>query len=85
MKFFILGDSWGLGEWKFVDGIPHESGIVKNVPDTSIEFYLSQHGHYVKNISAVSAGNFGQLRHAYWQLVENHRYDYIIWFHIEPT
>jgi hypothetical protein len=78
MKFFILGDSWGLGEYRRVDG------KLELVPDTGLEFYLTQLGHSVTNISAGSASNFGQLRDAYWRLRDATDYDYIIWFHTEP-
>lgn len=81
MNFFILGDSWGVGEWVLKDG------IFSSIPDTGIEFYLTKLGHNVTNISAGSAGNFGQLRHAYWTLKDhagqNLNYNYIIWFHTE--
>jgi hypothetical protein len=77
MKFFILGDSWGVGEWI------KKNGVFESVPNTGLDYYLSQLGHTVTNISAGSAGNFGQLRHAYWTLKEKSDYDYIIWFHTE--
>lgn len=77
MKFFILGDSWGAGEWT------KKSGQFEKVPDTGLDFHLTQLGHTVTNISEGSAGNFGQLRHAYWTLKEKSDYDYIIWFHTE--
>ena len=77
MKFFILGDSWGVGEWSL------ETGKFEPVPNTGLDYHLTQLGHTVTNISAGSAGNFGQLRHAYWTLKENADYDYIIWFHTE--
>ena len=77
MKFFILGDSWGVGEYCLVNK-QYES-----IPDTGLDYYLKQHGHSVTNISAGSAGNFGQLRNAYWTLKNNSNYDYIIWFHTE--
>ena len=79
MKFFILGDSWGVGEWT------EKSGCFESVPDTGLEYHLVQLGHTVTNISAGSAGNFGQLRHAYWTLKEKSDYDYIVWFHTEST
>jgi hypothetical protein len=77
MNFFILGDSWGVGEWKYVN---HK---FISIPCTGLDFYLTQLGHTVTNISAGSAGNFGQLRHAYWTLKENANYDFMIWFHTE--
>jgi hypothetical protein len=76
-RFFILGDSWGCGEWTL------DSGQFESVPDTGIDYHLAQLGHTVTNISAGSAGNFGQLRRAYWTLKEKSDYDYIIWFHTE--
>lgn len=79
MNFFILGDSWGVGEWR------QDNGILFANPNTGLDFYLTQLGHTVKNVSAGSASNFGQLRHAYWTLKETgYNYDYIIWFHTEP-
>lgn len=77
MKFFIMGDSWGVGEWEL------ENGKFKSIPDTGTDYHLQQLGHQVTNISAGSAGNFGQLRHAYWTLKNNSDYDYIIWFYTE--
>jgi hypothetical protein len=77
MKFFILGDSWGVGEWT------KKSGIFESIPNTGLDYHLTQLEHTVTNISAGSAGNFGQLRHAYWTLKEKSDYDYIIWFHTE--
>ena len=77
MKFFILGDSWGVGEW----ALEGQKFIL--VPDTGLDYHLRQLGHTVTNISASAAGNFGQLRHTYWTLKENSDYDYIIWFHTE--
>jgi len=77
MKFFILGDSWGVGEWAF------KKGNYMQVPNTGLDYHLTQLGHTVTNISAGSAGNFGQLRNAYWTLKENSDYDYIVWFHTE--
>ena len=80
MKFFILGDSYGIGEWKQTS-----PGFMEAVPDTGLDYYLQQLGHIVTNVSAGSSCNFGQLRHAYWKLRENSDYDYIIWFHTEPV
>jgi len=77
MRFFILGDSWGVGEWKV------EDNVFVPVPNTGVNYHLTQLGHVVKNISAGSAGNFGQLRHAYWTLKDDSNYDFIIWFHTE--
>jgi hypothetical protein len=77
MRFFILGDSWGVGAWI------KKNGLFESVPCTGLDHYLAKLGHSVTNISAGSAGNFGQLRHAYWTLKDNADYDYIIWLHTE--
>jgi len=79
MKFFILGDSWGIGEWQTIDG------LTTCVPNSGVDYYLGQSGHTITNVSAGSASNFGQLRHAYWTLKKQSDYDYIIWFHTEPS
>jgi len=50
---------------------------------TGLEYNLVQRGHSVTNISVGGAGNFGQLRHAYWSLKEHADYDFIVWFHTE--
>ena len=78
MKFFILGDSWGVGEWKW------DRGIIKPVPDTGVDYYLTKQAHDVHNVAAGSASNFGQLRHTNSCLENFSDYDYIIWFHTEP-
>jgi len=77
MKFFILGDSWGVGEWNKING------KFESIPNTGLDHWLRENAHSVTNISAGSAGNFGQLRHAYWTLDQHSDYDYIIWFHTE--
>jgi hypothetical protein len=77
MRFFILGDSWGVGEWT------NKTHFFEPVPGTGLDHYLREFGHSVTNISAGSAGNFGQLRHAYWTLKQDHQYDYAVWFHTE--
>lgn len=82
MNFFILGDSWGVGEWSGDRGM--DSHILESVPNTGTGAWLQSYGHHVVNISAGSASNFGQLRKAYWTLEEHHDYDWIIWFYTEP-
>lgn len=80
MKFFIIGDSWGKGEWGRVNG-----SELSAVPDTGLDFYLGQLGHTITNVSAGGACNFGQLRNAYWTLRDSRDYDFIVWFHTEPV
>jgi len=76
MKYFIMGDSWGVGSYT------REPYMIP-IPNTGLDYHLRERKHQVTNISAGSAGNFGQLRHAYWSLKENANYDFIIWFHTE--
>jgi hypothetical protein len=79
MKFLIIGDSWGIGEYKI------DRQIMTAVPDTGIDYYLQQLNHTATNLSAGSACNFGQLRNARTHLDDIcNDYDYIIWFHTEP-
>ena len=82
MKFFIIGDSWGQGEYPLT---PNDD--LSSIPNTGLDFYLTQLGHTVKNNSKGGACNFGQLRHAYWTLKDSVDcdYDYIVWFHTEPV
>ena len=79
MKFFILGDSYGVGEYYF------KNRIARSIPDTGLDYYLTQLGHSCTNVSVGASCNFGQIRNAYWHLKENSEYDYIIWFHTEPV
>ena len=51
MKYIIIGDSWGMGE--FVS-----KGLwIEPVPDTGIEHYLREAGHNVDNYAVGSACN----------------------------
>lgn len=80
MKFLIIGDSWGIGEYAII------KQLMTPVPHTGIDHYLQYHGHKVENISAGSASNFGQLRHCRTVLEQSDSVpDYIIWFHTEPV
>jgi len=82
MKFLIIGDSWGVGEWRLTNDT---RGCV-SIPNTGLDFYLKKFGHTVNNLSYGGEGNFGQLRYACHKLMtENSDYDYIIWFHTEPV
>jgi hypothetical protein len=77
-RFFILGDSWGCGEWEYI------GRLLQLIPNTGVGYYLEQRGHLVTNVAQGSASNFGQLRHANYTLLDDSNYDYIIWFHTEP-
>ena len=83
MKFLIIGDSYGLGEWYLPNPTDQSTQVL--VPDTGLDYYLRRLGHSVTNWSVGGDCNFGQLRHAYWTLKENSDFDYIIWFHTDPV
>lgn len=81
MKFLIIGDSWGLGEYTINNDV-----MMVPVPDTSMSYYLTELGHSVVNLSVGSASNFGKLREARTYLDDQSSdFDYIIWLHTEPV
>jgi hypothetical protein len=82
MKFLIIGDSYGRGEYQSLN--PYIPTQCTFVPDTGLDYYLRQFGHSVTNWAVDADCNFGQLRHAYWTLKENSDFDYIVWFHTDP-
>lgn len=95
MNFLMIGDSWGKGEYKlfrpnqkylrFYDQIGSKDIVQELVPNTGLDYYLTQLGHTVTNLSAGSACNFGQLRHCRTVLEQcDQKFDNIIWLHTEP-
>lgn len=87
MKFLIIGDSWGCGEFRRIDNGKN----IEVIPDTGPDYYLKNLGHEVVNLSRGGDCNFsGILRSAMTHLNTNEQnivdndYDYIIWFHTEP-
>ena len=79
MKFFVLGDSWALGEFRL------QNNLIQRVPNTGLAYWLQQLGHDVQNIAEHSANNYGQLRHARTCFEAGACADYIVWFHGEPS
>lgn len=80
MKFLIIGDSWGVGEWAWA-----KNNRLNPVPNTGVDYFLTGMGHTVTNLSAGSAANFGQLRNCRTHLEQHSDYDYIVWLHTEPV
>jgi hypothetical protein len=79
MRFLIIGDSWGLGEF---DPAGPECTLV---PNSGLDYYLTKLGHEVVNTSMIADSNFGQIRYARYSFLEHDsNYDYVIWFHTEP-
>ena len=75
MQILISGDSWGCGEWGYVDGnyqILHKG----------LEQYLIEDGHTVTNVSRGRSSNSESIR----RLIENltNETDLIIWFQSDP-
>lgn len=73
-RILVIGDSWGIGAYKYVD-LP--KGI-ESIPNTGLDYWLSNLGYTVKTI-AVSGGNnlnqFDKIEDA----------DYIVWMHTETN
>ena len=78
-RFLICGDSWGVGAYRY------EGNGIYPIPNTGIDYYLRQHGHYVKNIAQGQASNYVQLKELSKTLEADSNYDYVIWFQTEPN
>jgi hypothetical protein len=81
-KFLICGDSWGVGAYKYI-GDPPTS--ITYIPDTGLDYFLTQHRCQVTNISKSADSNFLQLTALESKLAESNDYDYIIWMQTEPN
>ena len=98
MRFLIMGDSWGTGEWRKVFTVakhspgpswsksinPDEWFYNESVPDTDIGHYLRKMGHEAVNIAISGDSNINQLALLRDHLSDRSDYDMIIWFHTEP-
>jgi hypothetical protein len=71
MKIIIGGDSWGCGEWGYVDG-------KYCVLHTGLEYYLRQDGHDVSNTSRGRSSNNESIRRI------DEKCDITIWFQSDP-
>lgn len=78
-KILIIGDSWGVGSYKFVGNPPR---AIEAIPNTGLDYFLRKAGVDVTNISQAGASNFSQL-----SKLEDIKdtYDYIVWFQTEIT
>jgi len=98
MRYLIIGDSWGCGEWgkDFIRADspptpawqptmnPGEYCYSFIVPDTDAGTYLRRSGNEVTNISIGGDSNINQLKLLADHLRKDSTYDAIIWFHTEP-
>jgi hypothetical protein len=79
-RFLICGDSWGVGAYKYIGDPP--TGITP-IPNTGLDYFLTQQGHQITNISKGADSNFLQLVALNSKLKESPNYDYIIWVQTE--
>jgi hypothetical protein len=79
MRFLIIGDSWGCGEWSE----ERDSNNKRIIPHAGTAQYLIDAGHAVTNLSCPADNNWRQLRLAEQELAVVD-YDYCIWFQTEP-
>lgn len=72
-KILIMGDSWGVGAFCYI-----ECGTkIEAIPNTGPDYFLRQLGHEVDNISITGGSNIEQFN------LLSPSYDLIIWFHTE--
>ena len=79
MKFIIIGDSWGYGEYA-PESREKKTSIITH---GGVAQHLQEAGHMVKNLSCPGDNNTRQLRLLTNELEQN-KYDQIIWFQTEP-
>ena len=91
MKFLIIGDSWGCGEFEWFPSRDSKVKDLRPITDTGPDYYFKNLGHQAVNLSKSGDCNFsGILRSAMAYLNTNQQnnttndFDYIIWFHTEP-
>jgi hypothetical protein len=99
MRFLIIGDSWGCGEWRktFITAEqapnaswsksvnPNEWFINEVVPNTDIGHYLNKMGNRAVNLSKGGDSNINQLTRLKELLTVHNNYDYIVWIQTEPV
>ena len=92
MKFIIIGDSWGRGEWVYENDTPpyNQGKRIYVVPNTSIGSVLEAHGHTCITLAKASTkgSNYNQLLRLQEEIADELRFstepiDGIIWFHTE--
>ena len=75
MNICIFGDSWGCGEWDFVDGN-------YTVTHAGIAEFFKNAGHKVTNISECGNSNKNSLNDISKQNLN--LFDYVFWFQTDP-
>jgi hypothetical protein len=78
MKILIGGDSWGCGEWGYIDG-NHITGKYC-ILHSGLEFYLRTDNHTVINTSSGRSSNFDSINRLKYHL----DCDIIFWFQSDP-
>jgi len=80
-RFLICGDSWGVGAYRYVGKPPT---AIETIENTGLDYFLTQQGYEVVNISRAADSNYIQLNSLIPKL-ETGKYDYIIWVQTEPN
>lgn len=73
-NILIIGDSWGLGAYEYVDS---PKGI-KPIPNTGLDFWLTQLGHTATSIAVSGGDNLNQFD----KITDA---DYIVWMQTETN
>ena len=81
-RFLICGDSWGVGAYRYIGNPPT---AIKPIPNTGLDYFLTQQGHIVTNIAKGADSNYLQLKLLVSTLEQSTNYDYIIWIQTEPN
>ena len=100
MRFLIMGDSWGCGEWYKEFTISRDAPSEHHhkshrsddewftcgvVPNTDVGEYLRTYDHHCTNIAVGGDANLKQLAKLKTHLENDSNYDMILWFHTEPV
>jgi hypothetical protein len=81
-KFLICGDSWGVGAYQYIGNPP--TGITP-IADSGLDYFLTQRGCQVTNISKGADSNFLQLVALRSKLEETSNYDFVVWVQTETN
>lgn len=79
-NILIAGDSWGCGEWDYLNETRTDD---YGVSHKGLEQYLIDEGHQVKNISIPAGSNRQSIEALRKELLVN-SYDYVFWFQTDP-
>jgi hypothetical protein len=72
-KILIMGDSWGVGAFRYTDN----GTKIEAISNTGPDYFLKKLGHKVDNISITGGSNIEQFD------LLTPDYDLIVWFHTE--